>query len=157
MNVYIYSREAIESIIEKGEFPNNVAVITFYDSITKHIGKKYYRVDYSSVCTNVFGCEIDDLDLDYLKSKGYTYESFFPEAPDVAEFIYQAYNSGKDIICQCDYGQSRSAGCAAAILEHFYHTGITVFADFNYYPNQVIYHKIYDNLEAQKCENMAAQ
>ena len=52
------------------------------------------------------------------------------------------------MICQCDYGQSRGTGCAAAILEHFYHTGISIFADYNYYPNQVVYHKVFDALES---------
>ncbi len=50
-------------------------------------------------------------------------------------------------ICQCEYGQSRSAATAAAILEHFYHNGISVFTNYNYYPNQVVYHKTFDALE----------
>lgn len=52
-----------------------------------------------------------------------------------------------DNICQREYDQSRSAGCAAAILEHFYHTGISVFTDYKRYPNRVLYHKIFDALE----------
>ena len=67
----------------------------------------------------------------------------------MAMFIVKAYNGGKDIICQCEYGQSRSAGCAAAILEYFYHSGISIFANYNYYPNQVVYHKVYDAIERQ--------
>ena len=51
-----------------------------------------------------------------------------------------------DILCQCEYGQSRSAACAAAILEYFDATGISVFADYRYYPNQVVYHKVMDAL-----------
>ena len=46
------------------------------------------------------------------------------------------------------YDQSRSAGCAAAILEHFYRRGIDIFADYKYYPNQVVYHKVFDALES---------
>ncbi|MBR1662997.1 MAG: hypothetical protein IJ696_01565 [Ruminococcus sp.] len=61
-------------------------------------------------------------------------------------FIISAYTQGKNIICRCEYGQSRSAGCAAAILEYFCRNGISVFADYKYYPNQVVYHKIYDAL-----------
>ena len=38
------------------------------------------------------------------------------------------------------------AACAAAILEYFNGTGISVFADYRYYPNQVVYHKIMDAL-----------
>lgn len=150
MRVSVYSRAVIESIIADGKFPDNTAVISFYDPAIKHIDKDYSHVDYSGVCKDVYYCEVDDLDRDYLAEKGYTYETFFPDAENVAEFIYQAYETGKDVICQCDYGQSRSAGCAAAILEHFYHTGISVFADYDYYPNQVVYHKIFDELEQYK-------
>ena len=55
-----------------------------------------------------------------------------------------------DIICQCEYGQSRSAGCAAAIREHFYSDGIKIFADYRYYPNQLVYNKVFDALEGLK-------
>lgn len=64
----------------------------------------------------------------------------------IAKFIINAKKDGLNIICQCEYGESRSSGCAAAILEYFYKTGISVFADYRYYPNQVVYHKVYDAL-----------
>lgn len=150
MNVFIYSREEIESIISEGKFPENTAVISFYDPAIKRIDADYTHVDYSGVCDCVFYSELDDLNLEALKDKGYTYDLYFPEADEIAEFIYKAFNSGMDIICQCEYGQSRSAGCAAAILEHFYHTGITVFADYKRYPSQVVYHKISDALKHYK-------
>ena len=35
-----------------------------------------------------------------------------------------------------------------AILEHFYRRGIDIFTDYKYYPNQVVYHKVFDALEA---------
>ena len=147
MNVTVYSREAIEELIRKGEFPENTAVISYYDPELNHIDKDYTHVDYSNVCNDVFYCELDDLDLDYLPEKGYTYESFFPNVDDLAKFIYEAYKSGKDIICQCEYGQSRSAATAAAIKEFFFHNGIDFFTDYRYYPNQVVYHKVFDALE----------
>ena len=147
MNVQICSREAIEEIISERKFPENTAVISFYDPAIKRIDKDYSHVDFSGVCDTVFYSELDDLDLDVLKSKGYSYDTYFSEAPDIAAFIYRAYNNGMDIICQCEYGQSRSAGCAAAILEHFYHSGISVFANYDYCPSQVVYHKIFDALE----------
>lgn len=150
MTVTVYSREAIERIIEEGSFPDNTAVISFYDPVIKRIDKDYTHVDYSGVCKDVFYSELEDLDLEVLKRKGYTYDIYFPEADDMAMFIVKAYNGGKDIICQCEYGQSRSAGCAAAILEYFYHNGISIFANYNYYPNQVVYHKVYDAIERQK-------
>ena len=147
MRVSVYSREAIESVIADSLFPENTAVISFYDPAIKRIDKDYSHVDFSGVCDTVFYSELDDLDLDVLKSKGHSYHTYFPEAPDIAAFIYRAYNNGMDIICQCEYGQSRSAGCAAAILEHFYHSGISVFANYDYCPSQVVYHKIFYALE----------
>lgn len=128
MNVTIYSGKAIERIISDGEFPKNTVVISFYDPEIKHFENDCSQVDYSSGCDSVFYCKADDLDLDSLPEKGYTYENFFPEADKPAHFINRAYRDGKDIICQCEYGQSRSAGYAAAIPEHFYRNGISVFA-----------------------------
>lgn len=149
MKVTVYSREEIENMIAAGHFPQNTAVVSFCDPELKHIDRDYTRVDYSTVCKDVFYCEIDDLDLDYLSEKGYTYDSYFPEAAELAVFINRAYRDGKDIICQCEYGQSRSAGCAAAILEHFYRRGIDIFAEYKYYPNQVVYHKVFDALDSE--------
>ena len=57
-----------------------------------------------------------------------------------------AIEHGMDIICQCEHGQSRSAACAAAIKEHFEKSGIEVFADYRYYPNQMIFNKLRDAL-----------
>lgn len=156
MNVTIYSREEIEIMISEGKFPNNTAVISFYDPAIKRIDKDYTHVDYSGICNYIFYSELDDLDLEVFKDKGYTYDTYFSEADKIAEFVYHAYSSEMDIICQCEYGQSRSAGCAAAILEHFYQTGISVFTDYRRYPNQVVYHKISDALEKYK-KNLSAQ
>jgi len=71
-------------------------------------------------------------------------------ANSLAEFIYDSKQNGLDIICQCDYGQSRSAACAAAILQHFEGRGIDIFADYRYYPNQLVYHKVTEALERYK-------
>lgn len=141
MYVQIYSREEIESFY-KGIFYQDLAVISFCDQRTEPRD----RVDYSSICSRVMYIEIDDLDYGDLREEGYTYDTFFPEANETAEFIIDAYKSGMNIICQCEYGQSRSAGCAAAILEHFHHMGITVFTDRRRYPNRLIYHKIIEAL-----------
>ena len=146
MNVSIYSREAIEAVIAQGDFPEKTAVISFYDPALKHLDKSYTHIDYSGVCESVFYSELDDLDLYYLADKGLTYETFFPEADDMARFIYAAHDKGMDIICQCEYGQSRSAATAAAIKEFFFHNGIDFFTDYRYYPNQVVYHKVFDAL-----------
>ena len=94
----------------------------------------------------VFTVVVHDLDLTALPDVGLDYDTYMPEADALAAFICQARSDGLDILCQCEYGQSRSAACAAAILEYFNGTGTSVFADYRYYPNQVVYHKIMDAL-----------
>lgn len=144
MNVQIYSRKEIETIIAEGKFPKNTAVISFYGSITNPPD----LVNYSGVCERVMYIELDDLEFDELEEIGYSYDTFFPEADEAARFIIDINNKAMDIICECEYGQSRSAGCAAAIMEDFFRNGISVFADYRYYPNKVVYHKMTDALKA---------
>lgn len=141
--VLIYSRKEIENIIANEEFPDNAAVISFCNPPSEYSDS---HVEYRDVCNNVFYVELEDLDIDELAEKGYTYETFFPKADKLAKFIDRAVRFKKQIICQCEYGQSRSAGCAAAILEYYYHNGISVFTDYKRYPNKVVYHKVYDAL-----------
>lgn len=142
MKVDIYSRKAVESI-NKEDFPKNTAVISFFDPD----GTKF---DCTGLTYEVFYVQIYDIDIDVLEKYGLTEETYFPETDDLAKFIYDAKNKGFDIICQCQYGQSRSAACAAAILQHFEQDGISIFADYRYYPNQLVYHKIFDALERYK-------
>ena len=127
----------------------DAAVISFYTPKNKRDYEEN-RVDYEGVCDRVFYVGIPDIDIEILADYGYTYETYLAEADDLATFIYEAREVGRDIICQCDYGQSRSAACAAAILQHFEKRGIDVFADYRYYPNQVVYHKVFEALEQQK-------
>ena len=148
MKVDIYSRKDICKLIDEG-FPKNTVVISFYTLI----GKRAYtdvRVNYDGVCDRVFYVGVPDIDIDILSDYGYTYETYIDRADELAKFIYDAKNDGYDIICQCDYGQSRSAACAAAILQHFEGRGIDIFADYHYYANQLVYHKVFDALEKIK-------
>ena len=149
MNVSIYSRKAIEKLL-KSDFPEHAAVISFYDppkSLSDHANDP---VDYSAKTGRVCRAAIHDIDLSILAKYNLTYDTYFPEAEEMAAFIYQAKEDGCDIICQCEYGESRSSACAAAILEHFEKNGISIFADYRYYPNQVVYHKVFDALEKYK-------
>lgn len=152
MNVKIYSREAMEELL-KNNLLDNTAVITFYDPPTKRNPQWDRPVDYTGKCDRVFPVGIHDIDIEILGDYGLTYDTYFPESEKLAEFIYKAKQDGLDIICQCEYGQSRSAACAAAILEHFYGTGISIFVDYRYYPNQVVYHKVFDALENKNIKN----
>ena len=147
-NVEIMSRKAINALIASG-FPENTAVISFYDpkdgrGLARL--KEYKPINYKGICDCVFTVGVHDIDIEILGDYGLTYDSYFPEVNDLASFIYSAIEDGLNIICQCEHGQSRSAACAAAIKEHFDKTGIEVFADYRYYPNQLIFNKLLDAL-----------
>ena len=146
MDVSIYSREAVSHLLCSGIFPKNAAVISFYDPPDgkwKSLGK----VDYSSTDARVIYVPARDIDPPVLEREGLSYDDYFKEADEVASFILSAAHDCMTVICQCEYGQSRSAACAAAIRQYFNSDGIEVFADYRYYPNQMIYHKVYDTLK----------
>lgn len=116
------------------------AVIGFYD-----VGSE--PPDITASGADGLFVELDDLDSD---EPDFDRDSFFPQADSVAEFIVNEAAAGKRIICQCEYGMSRSAACAAAILEHYRHSGITVFADDRYCPNKAVFKKLLAALEKTK-------
>ena len=147
MNLSIYSRSMMEARLLK-ESLDNTAVISFYDPPSPR-SPKYLPpapIDYSGKCAHVFMIAAHDLDPEALAAYGITPEGYLPEAAALAAFIKDAVKAGLSIICQCEYGQSRSAACAAAILQYYEKNGIEIFADYRYYPNQLVYHKIYDAL-----------
>lgn len=150
--VEIMSRKEMETLIESG-FPENTAVISFYDpNDGRGLArlKEYKPINYNGICDRVFTVGIHDIDIEILGDYGVTYETYFPEVDKLADFIYTAVERRMDIICQCEHGQSRSAACAAAIKEHFDKSGIEVFADYRYYPNQLIFNKLRDALSRRK-------
>ena len=149
MKVEIYGRESIEKHLQEN-CSDNMAIISFYDPPSKRNKDFVQPINYSIKTGRVFQIAIDDIDLSDLDEYEFTYDTFFSEADELAEFIYTVKADGLDLICQCEYGQSRSAACAAAILEHFYQTGISIFTDYRYYPNRLVYHKTFEALEAYK-------
>lgn len=148
MNVSILSRKDAEALLKSDAFPDNTAVISFYSPGKVKAGD-YDPVDYGGIPTRLYYACVPDIDIEALPSFGYTYESYFSDVNELASFIVQAVEEDMDILCQCDYGQSRSAACAAAILEHFERKGITIFADYRYYPNQLVFNKILEALKAK--------
>ena len=146
--IKIMSREAMQEAIEKG-LVRDAAVISFYDPESSKNPYRQEPMDYEGVCDTVFMVGIPDIDIEILAEYGYTIDTYFSEADELAEFIIKAHEDGKDIICQCEYGQSRSAACAAAIREYFYRDGISVFADYRYYPNQLVFNILLKALRAK--------
>ena len=148
----------MEKLLSQGKI-ENIAIISFHDPVGR--GRRcledYQPTDFTGKCDRVMQIALHDLDPEALSDFGLTVDSYFPEAGALAEFIYKAKEDGLDIICQCEYGQSRSAGCAAAILQHFEGRGIDIFTDYRYYPNQLVYHKVFDALTKYMVKNKNAR
>ncbi len=61
------------------------------------------------------------------------------QAQRIAGFVKEYLHEVDDIICQCEYGISRSAAVAAAILEYTEGRGEDIFSDLKYHPNLGVY------------------
>jgi predicted protein tyrosine phosphatase len=72
------------------------------------------------------------------------------QAKQIADFVYRHEGETELLLCQCHYGQSRSAGCAAAIAEYYYGNGIDIFADYRFFPNKLVYHKVLRALQESR-------
>ena len=142
MTISVYSKSRMYNLIEKG-IPNNTAIISFSDTEEDYIdfpeGTDVLKVAFYDVRPHTV-------------SKDH-YDKILPQAKDIAEYVYKKMKENKDIICQCDYGVSRSAGLAAAIMEAYAGKGIDVFADYRYTPNQFVYNKVLKELLTLKGEN----
>ena len=144
MQVSICSRKAVQALID-GDFPAAPAVISVHSPLQMK-QDDYAPVDYAGKPERLMYVCAPDLDIDALPRFGLSYDTFMPQADALAAYIRQAHDDGLDILCQCDYGQSRSAACCAAILEHYERRGIEIFADYRYYPNQVVFNRVREAL-----------
>ena len=106
--------KAAERLLRDG-FPPHTAVISFYDPPSRRTGQASRPLDYGGKAKRVFCAALHDIDLEVLGDYGLSFDTYFPQAPALAAFIYDAAEAGLDIFCQCEYGQSRRAACAAAI------------------------------------------
>ncbi len=89
MKIFIYSRKAMEKLL-KSDFPENVAIISFYDPPGSFRDADYQPVDYSTKTDCVFEVALHDIDFAVLPKYHLTYETYFPEADELAEFIFTA-------------------------------------------------------------------
>lgn len=145
MRISIISRKDAEGLLKLDTFPQNTAVISFFSPGKVNAGD-YDPVDYGGKPARLYYACVPDIDIEALPDFGYTYDTYFSDADELAVFICDTVKDSLDIICQCDYGQSRSAACAAAILEWIERSGISIFAVYRYYPNQLVFNKILEAL-----------
>ena len=135
MVVSIYSRDAMYRLIKSG-IPKNTAIISFSDT----------EEDFIRFPKGTDALHVAFYDVRPFTVATHHYDRILPQAKEIADYIICKRKEGKDLICQCDYGVSRSAGCAAAILEMWDHKGLEIFADYRYTPNQFVYNKVLKEL-----------
>ena len=146
MKIEIYSRAEMEKRLQEGPL-YDTAVISFYDPPSSRTPEGYAPLNYHKQCSAEYSIAVHDIDIEVLPEYGLTYETYLPEAKLLAFYIKTAVDCNLNIVCQCEYGQSRSAACAAAIKEYYEHDGISIFADYRYYPNQLIFNKVLSALQ----------
>lgn len=137
MEVYICSRPEMELYIKYHMLPENTAIVSFADTVEEFIS---FPIGVDVLCVPFYDVR------PYTVSKDH-YDKVLPEAKKIAKYVDQKRKEGKNLICQCDYGISRSAGLAAAILERWGANGISIFADYRYTPNQFVFTKVLKELK----------
>ena len=150
MKVEIHSIQSLKRRAHK-PFAPDTALISIGD-----FGKELPLLEYKPA--HILRMEFDDVtpsEIDYESSERYAFRLFSEEqANQIADFVYRYWESRGTLLCQCHYGQSRSAAVAAAIKEHFYHNGIEIFADEQerYCPNVYVFRLTLRALQNREAE-----
>ena len=86
MNVSICSKPTVENLLRGGCFPENTAVVSFYDPPKeREIG--YGPVDFKGKAARVIYACLPDIRYEHLRERGYSFETYFTEAEAVAAFV----------------------------------------------------------------------
>ena len=156
MIIKIMNRDAIEMLCEHPFFEKTAIIsITDYGYELAELKNKPHhllQLAFDDVDGDVFIDELGDSPSaeDKLKIEKKYHMLSNEQANQIAEFVNEVWDNVDVIICQCEYGQSRSAAVAAAISQFKYQNGIEIFADDNYYPNKLAYRKVFDALDTKK-------
>ena len=135
MKIEICSRVAIESRALT-PFAQGTALISIAD-----FGDTFAELRYKP--GELLQLTFNDLPLGDDKAKEAQLHTMTDEqAGEIAVFYKRVCGKVETLICQCEYGESRSAAIAAAFLEYSAQRGKAVFASDAYCPNMSIYHKV---------------
>ena len=152
MVIDIMSRKSLE-ILSQTPFLLRTAIISICDYDDLPITLEHEPA-------SILHLKFDDVDVDYIterpwksipKIERFLFEREYhmisdTQAQEIASFIMAQLPLVDRIICQCEYGQSRSAAIAAAILEFTERKGLSVFIDDAYNPNKLVFRKVYEYL-----------
>ena len=151
MVIRIMNRKELMELA-KELFPADVAVISITDSddedvVLQHQPEQLLRLKFDDVSDEIFeqllGRKPTIAEMRRISSRFRMISN--AQIRQIAEFVISRNNTGT-LICQCEYGQSRSAAIAAAVEEYYHRRGVHVFADPRYYPNKYIFRKLLRSL-----------
>ena len=149
MDIRIMGRERLE-MISQFPFSANCAVISITDTDAEPVRLRnspehLLRVSFDDVFDGEYRVE-DFPEQDARLFRAITKK----QAKTIADFWRKIRDSTDVLICQCEFGQSRSAAVAAAIREYEDGTGIAIFSDKRYHPNRQVYHMILKELRKEQ-------
>ena len=72
------------------------------------------------------------------------------QAKEIAGFVKQNYSKVERIIVHCEFGQSRSAGIAAAISKYYEEHDSGIFGNKAYSPNKTCFHYVLNALNDKR-------
>ena len=147
MNVEIMGREALVELA-KEPFPEGTSIISITntdhaDVALEHQPDRMMHLKFDDVSDEIFeellGRKPNVREMHQIASRFHMLSN--AQTQQMADFVLSMHNEGT-LICQCEHGQSRSAGVAAAVMEYYHQKGINIFADVRYYPNKHVFRKL---------------
>ena len=153
MEFIIQGRPEIEELSQK-PFKEKTALISITDhgwTFAKLENKPEYllQITFDDVDSYVFedelGREPNAQERAKIEEKYHMFTD--KHATEIANFYNQIRDEVDTIICQCEFGMSRSAAVAAAIKEYRDKRGIEIFASDDYCPNKMIFRMLLSKLK----------
>lgn len=150
MDIRIMGRERLE-MISLFPFPPETAVISITDHDAPPVQLKnrpqhLLRLSFDDVDLACLNIDVDRRKTSEEELIAKYHLCTTAHAEKIAKFYQSVSSSVGLLICQCEFGQSRSAAVAAAIAEFHMRSGIDIFADQRYFPNKRVYHLTIDAL-----------
>lgn len=135
-DIVVMNKTAVEEYSLSEQNVNSVII-----SITsKKSSEAFITKNKISKVIDLLKIQFNDTDIEDKYFGGITYE----EAKLIADFVktYKDNENIQRIIVQCEAGQSRSAGVAAAIMKYLYDDDTPIFNNKRYTPNMLCYKKV---------------
>lgn len=154
MKLQIENRKTIEKLAQKPFLPD-VAVISICD-FGCDFAQMLYKPDYllrvqfddigEDVYEDVLGRKLTHQGRRKIEAKYHMITE--RQATEIVEFYFGVRGKVNTMICQCEYGESRSVAVAAAISELESRQGLQYFIDEKYFPNKLVFRKVFAALQS---------